>query len=263
MLETLQTAEIARLALWVAEFFVGLTLFGLASGFALERALPKLRVWALPLDPGQRRHELLGNLVFLSITIASFTAVLAGHVTRFGAESWTRGPGTFVALALGFQVFYYWFHRALHHRSLVRFHRWHHVSRVTTPLSGQSTSWVEAAGWMVGYVALPVALSRMVPISASGWAWYMAYNVVGNIVGHANVEPVPRGRWIYWGALISNAFVFHSLHHARWTGHYCFAAAGMDRLFGTEWPDWMELHDQLAAGVPMTDLHQRGTGLGA
>jgi sterol desaturase/sphingolipid hydroxylase (fatty acid hydroxylase superfamily) len=234
----------------------------LALGFALECALPRRRIWALPLDPGQLRHELIGNLVFLAITIASFTLALASRATRFGDDSLLSAAATFAALALGFQLFYYGLHRAMHRRSLVRFHRWHHVSRVTTPLSGQSMSAVEALGWMVGYVGLPVALSQLVPISAAGWTAYMAFNVFGNIVGHANVEAVPHTPLLRWTALLGNAFVYHALHHARWNGHYSFAAALMDRLFGSEWPDWLELNARVGAGRPLTSLHERG-GTGA
>jgi Delta7-sterol 5-desaturase len=254
----LQTASVGTLALWVSAFFVALTVFSLACGFALERALPRRKIWALPLDPGQLRHELIGNVVFLAVTNTAFTLALASRATRFGDDSFARATATFLALALGFQLFYYGLHRAMHRRSLVRFHRWHHVSRVTTPLSGQSMSAVEALGWMVGYVALPVALSQLVPISAAGWLAYMTFNVFGNIVGHANVEAVPHTPLLRWSALLGNAFVYHALHHARWNGHYSFAAALMDRLFGSEWPDWLELNARVGAGRPLTNLHERG-----
>jgi sterol desaturase/sphingolipid hydroxylase (fatty acid hydroxylase superfamily) len=145
----------------------------------------------------------------------------------------------------------------MHQKALVRFHRWHHVSRVTTPLSAQSMSAVESAAWMLGYVGLPVVLSWLAPISASGWAWYMAYNVLGNIVGHANAEPIPRLPLRRHAALLSNVFVYHALHHARWNGHYSFGTAMMDRLCATEWADWPALHDRAAAGQPLRSLRER------
>jgi Delta7-sterol 5-desaturase len=259
MAAALESATFAELLLWTALGFTGVTLVSVGLGFGLERALPARRIWALPLDPGQLRHELLGNLVFIAIAVLTFTAVIASGAVRFGPESLWRGTLTFAALALGFQVFYYGLHRAMHRRSLVRFHRWHHASRVTTPLSGQSMSWVEALGWMLGYAGLPLMFSLLVPISAIGWIAYVAYNVFGNIVGHANVELEPRGSAIRWKSLLSNALVYHALHHARWSGHYGFAAALMDRLFRTEWPDWLELHQRVATGKPLTDLRQRGT----
>lgn len=244
--------DLAPLLARVTGFFLGLTVVGLALGFALERALPHRRIWRDPLPPGQYRHEAIGNGVFLAVTITTFTAALALDLVRFGAPSWPRHLITFGALFLGFQAYYYGLHRALHHPALVRFHRWHHASRITTPLSGQSTSLVEAVGWMGGYVGLPLAYSLVVPISAEGWAAYVAYNVVGNIVGHANVEPISPAPALRARSTLATVFTYHALHHLRWTGHYGFASAGMDRLFGSEWSDWPALYARVVRGESMS-----------
>lgn len=236
------------LTAYVSAFFVGLTLIGLALGFALERTMHHRRIWSDPLPEGQLRHELLGNLVFVSTTSAGFVALLATDAVRLGPESWERASATFVALFLGFQVHFYFLHRALHHRAFVAFHRWHHVSVLTTPLSGQSTSLVEAIGWTLGYVGLPILFSRIAPISFEGWAWYMAFNVIGNIVGHANVEVVPIAPGLRTRSLLATVFTYHALHHLRWTGHFGFASTWLDRLLGTEWPDWMGLYERVAQG---------------
>lgn len=245
------------LLLWVAAFFVTMTLAGLAQGFLIERLLTKRRMFDVPLAKGQYRFELIGNLVFVAVAIAAVTGVLSLGWVRF-ADGWLRGIGTFVALMFGFQFFYYFLHRAMHHRLLLRFHRWHHRSQVTTPLSGQSVSFVEACGWMLGYVGLPLVFSLVVPISFEGWAAYVGFNVFGNIVGHSNVEPNgPQfgNREIIWAV---SPFIFHGLHHARWTGHYSFQAGAMDRLFKTEWDDWPQLFKRIIDGRPLTSLKDRG-----
>ena len=59
-------------------------------------------------------------------------------------------------------------------------------------------------------------------------------------------------------SLLSNTLVYHALHHARWAGHYGFAAALMDRIGGTEWPDWLALHERIDKGQPLTSLRERG-----
>jgi sterol desaturase/sphingolipid hydroxylase (fatty acid hydroxylase superfamily) len=257
MTDFVRSAGPASLALAVTAFFVGLTGISLLVGFGLERLLRHRRIWAVPLDAGQLGHELIGNLAFLAVTILSFTAALAGRMLRLGDDTPLRMLLTFLCLGLGFQVFYYGLHRALHTRSLVRFHRFHHASRVTTPLSGQSMHVVEAAGWMLGYVGLPILFSQVAPISLVGWAAYMTYNVLGNIVGHANVESVPAAPGVRTLSLFSNVLTYHALHHARWTGHYGFATALMDRLFGTEWDDWQALHRRTASGDPLPHLRFR------
>ena len=255
-----QQAELPDLLGLVTGFFVALTLLGTALGYLLEWVFRARRIWAVPLDEGQLRTELIGNVVFLMVTITTFTWALSTRWMRFGEDSGAAIALTFVVIYLAFQLYYYGFHRALHDRRWVRFHRWHHKSRVTTPLSGQSMSLVEALGWMVGYVAIPACLSQVMPISFDGWALYIAYNVLGNIAGHANVEPIPPLPGLRYASVISNVYTYHALHHARWNGNYGFATALMDRVCRTEWPDWPELHARTAHGNPMPDLHTKGNG---
>jgi lathosterol oxidase len=255
--ELLQNASIARLVLVLVAFFGGLTVLSLVSGFTFERLFPKRQVFAVPLSKGQLRFELLGNLVFVGVTVASFTAALEGGVVSFGPESLVRISATFFALLVGFQIFYYGLHRAMHTRALMWIHRWHHRSHVTTALSAQSVSFGEACGWMIGYVGIPILFSLVVPISFFGWAAYMAFNVSGNVVGHANVElssPASRTKLV---SMFANPWIYHALHHARYNGHYSFQAAIMDRLFRTEWSDWPSLFDRILRGEPLRNLHER------
>ena len=259
---SLASLPLAGLALVVFACFAGLTVVSAVLGFALERALPQRRVFDLPLFPGQLRFELLGNAVFLAVATVTVTLALRLGVVRFGYGGALAGALTFGVMVPGFQVFYWLLHRAMHHRALVRIHRWHHRSQVTTPLTGQSMSVFEALGWMLGYVGLPCLLSQFAPISFWGWAGYLAFNVFGNIVGHANVEPTARQAATRGATWFANPFVFHALHHARWTGHYGFQGAMMDRLLGTEWSDWPALYEQIVSGRGLTSLKARGDDRG-
>lgn len=243
----------------VFAFFAGLTLLSLGAGFATQRALPGRRVFDVPLAKGQMRLELVGNAAFIWIATVCMTAALATGFVRFGEPSLLRGVLTFVGLLFGFQVFYYFLHRAMHLRSLLWIHRWHHQSQVTTPLSAQSVHPVEGLGWMLGYVLLPGLVSWVCPLSFWGYFGYLAFNIFGNIVGHANVEPTARFAATRQAALFASPFVYHALHHARWTGHYTFQAATMDRIFGTEFADWPELYERIASGQPLKSLKERGS----
>lgn len=238
---------------------LAVTLFGSAVGFAVERLVPRRRIFAVPLFEGQYRFELLGNAVFLAVTAATLTVTLRAGAIRFVEGSATRDAVTFGAMLVGFQVLYWFLHRAMHLRALVPIHRWHHRSQVTTPLTGQSMSVGEAALWMLGYAAVPALVSQLVPLGFAGWAAYLAFNVFGNVFGHANVEcilPLGASRA---ATLFGNVFTFHALHHARWTGHYGFMAAGMDRLMKTEWADWPALYARVDRGEALTSLKQRGS----
>ncbi len=260
MPEALRVASLPILAAYVAAFFGLLTVVSVAFGLAAERLVSGRRIFAVPLPEGQLRFELLGNLVFLAVTVTTFTAALWLGVARLGETTWTSGALTFVALMFGFQVFYYFLHRLMHTRPLLFTHRWHHRSQITTPLSAQSMSVFEAAAWMLGYVGLPVAMSWLVPVSFWGWAAYIAFNVSTNIVGHANVELASGPAASRAATYFANPWIYHSLHHARWTGHYSFQAALMDRIGGTEWKDWPELYARVVASKPLESLKVRGAG---
>lgn len=258
MPHALQALPPALLAAVVLGAFTVMTTLGALSGFAAERLVPGRRIFAVPLFEGQYRFELLGNAVFLAIATAAVTLALHTGAIRFAAAGLARDGLTFVAMLWGFQVFYWFLHRAMHTRRLVAIHRWHHRSHTTTPLTGQSMSAPEAALWMLGYVGLPIVLSWVAPLGFWGWAGYLAFNVYGNVMGHANVEVTVEAGATRPASLFANAFVFHALHHARWTGHYGFQGAGMDRLMGTEWDDWPALYKRIISGSPMDSYKTRG-----
>lgn len=239
----------------VAAFWIGLSFLGSVIGFLCERLRAGPPIWDVPLRPGQYRLELVGTAGFLAVQIAAFTLVLRAGWIRFG-----EGPGwlTFGIQFFAFQIYYYGLHRLMHLRPLLFLHRWHHESHVTTPLTGHSMSVGEALGWSVGYLGLPMLQALVVPVSFWGLFGYVLFNAMGNLIGHANFESLPRQFITRTGALLMPPFLFHALHHARWTGHYGFESAWLDRLFGTEWPDWQPLHRAIMDGHPLTSLKARG-----
>lgn len=258
MPDLLGSASLTVLALYVLGFFSGLTMVALAIGFGIERAFGSTKkIFAVPLAKGQLGFELAENLVFVCVATLSVSAALHLGIVRFGPSSFVRHVGTFGALLVGFQTFYWPLHRAMHTRRLLFVHRWHHRSRVTTPLSGQSVSMGEALLWMLGYIGLPTLYSLVLPISFEGWAAYLAFNVLGNVVGHANVEITARPFATRTVALFANPFVYHALHHARWRVNFGFQAAAMDRLFGTESEDWPRVYERVMEGRPLTRLDER------
>ena len=254
----LGSASSTALALYVLGFFSSLTVVALAIGFGIERAFGRTKkIFAAPLANRQLRFESAGNLAFVRVATVSVSTALHLGIVRFGPPSLARHVATFWALLVGFQAFYWTLHRAMHMRHLLFVHRWHHRSHVTTPLSGQSMSVGEAVLWMLGYVGLPTLCSFVLPISFEGWAAYLAFNVLGNVVGHANVEITTRPFASRTAALFANPFVYHALHHARWRVNFGFQAAWMDRLFGTESEDWPRVYERVTAGRPLTRLNER------
>ena len=81
-------------------FYLANTVAGIGFGFLLERALAKKRIWVESPAPGQYRHELVGNLVFLAVLVLTSTAAVHWSVVRFGPDSFGRGCATFAAMYL-------------------------------------------------------------------------------------------------------------------------------------------------------------------
>ncbi len=248
----------------VAVFLVGLTLISVGLGFALERSAfgRARRIWSVPLDPGQLRWEASANVRFHLLAVPVFTLVFGSGALRFAPSTVVSFLATYVASWVSFELYFYAMHRALHARALVRFHRLHHRSRVTTPLSGFSISLVEGLGWLVGYLAPPLVFSAIMPISLPGWMAYLVVNWTGNPLGHANLE---LGSKLGAGRAFSNVihpFVYHALHHARWQGHYGLYSASLDRLLATEWSDWPSLYHRIMAQRPLESLKAKGDDAG-
>lgn len=232
---------------------VGLTLLtvGLARLAERSRFGAGRQIQAEPVPAGQVRREVAANLRFCLLIPAALTAALAGGWIAWGPDTLLWGAASFALCSVVFDVYFYGLHRLLHTRRWMRFHRLHHLSRVTTPWSAQSVSTVEALGWALGYVGVPWLLGHVAPVSLAGYAVYLVYNVVGNVIGHANVELGPPALTRSPAVWIAHPYTFHALHHARFTRHFGFGSTFMDRLAGTEWPDWPEAYAQVIAGQPL------------
>ncbi len=238
----------------------GVSLLCTGIGALMERwPAGRWRVWAIEVPAEQLRSERRRYAVFVVLLASLATPWLRAELIRFGGGD---GVGdialTFGLIWVAFEVYYYGLHRLLHKRPFYRFHAAHHESRVTTAWTGQSLGWVESLGWMAGLLILPALISRFIPLSPAGCLTYFVANTFVNVAGHANVElnPVSR-RSLTW---LAHPWTYHALHHARFRRHYSFASTFMDRLFGTEWNDWPELHARVVAGQPLTDLNAEGQG---
>lgn len=249
-----------ELVLLCAAVLGGLVAVATAAAFLIEARLGDTRrIFDVPRGEGQLRRELVGTLRFVGMGAFAFAWLLGS--APLAEESAASIATTFFVCWAGFEVYYWGLHRAMHWRPLYRFHRYHHESRVTSPLTGYSMSTVESAGWLVGLVGVPWLLSLVTPISLGGLlAYHALYQVSGNIVGHVNVDFFPAALEKRLNSWISHPIVYHSLHHARFNNHYGFGSTFMDRLLGTEWSDWPELHARVISGEPLPKLSTRGSG---
>jgi len=246
------------LGVWLATFLFAAAVSLFSSGFAVffERVATRFRIFDVEVPADQLRHERRAYLRFLLLLATCATPFLGLGWIRFGAEGPLAIAWTFAAIWTGFEIYYYALHRGLHTKPLYRFHAYHHESRVTTGWTGQSLSFVEALGWIAGLLVIPALLGLLTPLCWEGFLLYFVANTFVNVAGHANVELNPiSARSATW---LAHPWLYHSLHHARFRNHYSFASTFMDRLFGTEWKDWRELHGRVMAGDALPILNERG-----
>ena len=243
-----------------AGFCFGITALACAVGFAIEKSAWGLgrQIYAVPLAKGQLRWELHATLRFCALASVAFAVVLGADLLGTTEETWRSGLYSFLVLWLGFDAYYYVLHRALHHRSLMRFHRWHHKSRVTSPLTGFSMGWFESLAWVLAWVVIAIVASMVHPVSLRGLTAYAVVIFVANILGHTNAEWFPRFAGTKKMSWVNHPITFHSLHHARYEKHFGFAFTFFDRGFGTEWADWPSLFARVVSGQPMKRLQERG-----
>lgn len=259
MVDFVEELDYPGLVLICGAFIGGLIAFNVAIGFGLEAALgAQRRIWDLPRAEGQLRWELIGNLRFIVMAAFSFAGLL--WIVPFAEEGVASILTTLGVCWIGFEIYYWGLHRAMHWAPLYRFHRYHHDSRVTSALTGYSMSTVESAGWLVGLIGIPLLLSWITPISLIGLvAYHASYQIAGNVVGHANIDFFPAAAAKRANSWMFHPTTYHALHHARYNNHYSFGSSFMDRLMGTEWSDWPELHARIRNGEPLKKLTVRGT----
>lgn len=255
---SLESMSLGEVVIACAVACLTLTASGLAWGYAAERvAFARGRkVFDVKLKRRQLRTEALGTALFHLVFVPMAAAVLWSGAVRF-SSGWLAQVVGFFGAWYAFQAFYYPLHRAMHSRQLFWMHRWHHESLVTTPMTGFSMHPAEALGWCVGILVPAIALSQLGLLGAWGWGAFVVVFWTGNIAGHANAEIFPFASTRLTTLLWSNPISYHSLHHARWDGHYGFVSAVMDKLFGTEFPDWLRVHQRVWNGKPMTSLRER------
>ena len=234
--EFLFPIDIFTAPVWVsiAFFAIGKPLLGLVwEAVTRAHASAGHRIFRIGIPADQRSRELKSSWHVISDAIV-FWALLRLGLLRLAPETLPRALLTFCMLYVWVETWYYFTHRLMHESAfLYRFHRSHHLSRVVTPLSSISMSWVEkwifySLGWL-GFMAL---VSRIMPVSLYGIAAYYLFHFIISLHGHSNVETSRLG------ALASRTFGFgsatsHALHHARYRFNYGFSCMLIDKLLGT------------------------------
>ena len=164
---------------------------------------------------------------------------------------------TFIIVFVWTEIWHYFSHRLMHHKSLLWIHREHHKSKVTNPMSSISFSFLEKLIFSVGIIAPVAALSSLIPISLYGIVAYYLFYFVTNALGHSNIEIRKPGYTQTWIGRIINTPTYHAMHHARYVKNYGLITSSLDRLFNTMWEDYDKVQTRAAGELPLQKLSER------
>ncbi len=209
------------------------------------------RVYRRAAAPGQWRSELTAGVVTLGFDALVLATVLHLELLPVVPPTpWNLGLG-FGLLFVWFEIWFYVTHRLLHLPALYPLHAQHHVARVTQPLTSISFSLAERAVLHAGSFGFAALTFSLLPLPFEAFALYFSVNYLLNVLGHSNVEVVPRAsRWVLTPT-------FHAMHHARHAGHYGLFTQVLDRLFGTVFDDYEAMHARAREGRGATRLSER------
>jgi sterol desaturase/sphingolipid hydroxylase (fatty acid hydroxylase superfamily) len=222
--------------------------------FASRRMQTRVATWS------DRRREVLQSMqavaVYAVVGAFVFWGVKAGVLQRLDAHySWPAYLGLAAAMIVAHDAYFYWVHRAMHHRRLFRlFHLPHHRSITPTPWAAYSFAIPEA---FVMALFAPLWLFFVPTPGEVVLAWLM-FQIARNAMGHAGFELHPRWwlstpvtRWI-------NTTTHHDLHHnGGFNRNYGLYFTWWDKLMGTEHPKYAETFHRVTAPAPRAPAPER------
>ena len=144
-------------------------------------------------------------------------------------------------IVIAHDAWFYWAHRAMHHKRLFRAtHLHHHKSRTPTPWTAYSFTMTEAV-IEVAFVPVFLFITSQFGIAYAAFAivFFIWHQMIRNVMAHAGSELFPAGwvdnPWTNWIATTTH----HDLHHS--SGHnFGFYFTFWDRWMGTEHPRYRE-----------------------
>lgn len=261
MNELLQVYLSAWPTVWAmdtARYLVAATLMATILALFWRAGLARRKLQARDPAQGQRRREFLASLrtAFIFSLLGAIIAVgdHQGWITIYKGFS-QAGPlylGLSLALMLvAHDTYFYWVHRAMHHRRLFTlFHRTHHLSRTPTPWAAYSFAIPEA---IVHGAFVPLFL-LVVPMHGLALLAFGVVQILRNVMGHAGAEvhsaAFGPGRWLGW----NNTTTHHDLHHEAGRYNYGLYFRWWDKLMGTEHPDYQRKFEAIVspgAAIPV------------
>lgn len=249
---------------WVmdtARYLVAATLMATILALFWRAGLARRKLQTRDPARGQRRREFLASLrtAFIFSMMGALVAVgdHQGWITIY--RDFRQAGPLYLILSLVLMLvihdaYFYWAHRAMHHRRLFAlFHRTHHLSRTPTPWAAYSFAAPEA----IVHGAFVPLLLLVVPMHGLALLAFGVVQILRNVMGHAGAEVHSAvfgpGRWLGW----NNTTTHHDLHHEAGRYNYGLYFRWWDKLMGTEHPDYRRKFEAIISAAPATAVSGR------
>lgn len=194
--------------------------------------------------PGQRwrefRYSVASVCMFATVGLGVYLGASRGvlHIySNLATFGWAWWAASLVLIVVAHDAWFYWTHRAMHHRALfARMHGVHHRSVAPTQWAAYSFAPGEA---FVQAIFLPLFLF-VVPTHYGVIIVWGLHQVFRNALGHCGVEVEPA-RWLdgWWGRWLTTT-LHHDMHHAGGRHNFGLYFTWWDRWCGTEHPEYRQ-----------------------
>lgn len=242
----------------------------LAGGLFLIFFVWKRRQWfykKIQLRTPQKskiRHEILWSassiLIFTTIGSITHYLFLNGYTelyTDIDERGWGYLALSTVGLILWHDFYFYWTHRAMHHKAIFPYvHKVHHISNDPTPWAAFSFHPLEAIV-QAGFIHIAIFTVALHPVALLIMA---LYQMTLNVFGHLGFEVLPKGFATGKVTKWHNTSTHHNMHHSKVNCNYGLYFNIWDRLMGTNHKDYEKTFDEVKARTANTedDLVEQG-----
>lgn len=163
------------------------------------------------------------------------------EVEEYGNTYWYLS--IFLAIVIH-DAHFYWTHRLLHTRWLMRkVHQTHHLSHDPTLWAAFAFHPIEAIiNFSIFYV-----LAFAIPLHQYIFFYFFFFNSANNIIAHCGFEIFPKNFTTHWLGKWITTSTHHNMHHKLGKGNYGLYFTWLDYVFNTNHPDYHQQYDQIIA----------------
>jgi lathosterol oxidase len=208
------------------------------------------------------RREFLSSIrssaIFVIVPVVMIWGIDLGIFQRIrGSQGLVNDALMFVAILFFHDAYFYWTHRAMHHRKLYRiFHKHHHRSVTPTAFAAYSFAVPEA---LVNAMFIPI-WQLFVPTSLAVLIPFIVIQVVRNTTQHAGLELHPSWWLKYRISRFVSTTTHHDMHHSGgFKYNFGFYFTFWDRLMGTEHPHYHETFNKVVGNKVFGNVDQLRT----